>query len=382
MPAASLYGRELYGAGTYGSDRLRLSSITVDGLPLDFEDILADLTIRHGRVGIFDSASPSTCTMTLLGVDRSFTRTFKLGRKLVVTATDGLTDEPRFTGRFTDATLVDDALTAVAVGRLRTLAGYTIGAAGFPVETWGARVTRAFTEAGIAAELELHVGTFNPPLVARDPEPITLDAYLGELAAMMDAAVADLPNGRVFVQTAQSRSNEGAHPIRPDEVLYAPTWAQQLPAGNVVALEWAGGVATVQDAASIAVYGPIRADIKTTFRDAVDATSAANLRLMRYAWAHWAVPDAELLAGRRLELGSPVGLTMLPSSAPFDPWSPILEGWQDTIESDGDELVWSMELALSDPRTLPWSEVPPADKWNTINAAVAWTDALTLADLH
>ena len=118
---------------------LELATLTVNGAALDLGDVLADVTIRHGRTGFFDAASASTCQITLLGVDRALTSPFRLGALLVVNATDGSNVALRFVGRFTDATLVDDVLTAIAVGALRTLPGYELVDA-YPQERWcGAR---------------------------------------------------------------------------------------------------------------------------------------------------------------------------------------------------------------------------------------------------
>lgn len=368
---------------------LALTSITLDGVALDLDDVLADVTIRHGRAGYFDSASPSTCQLSLLGVPRSFTRPFRLGSELIVIASDGVTAAPRFTGRLTDGDLVGDELTAIAVARLRTLSGYTVGAVAYPEESWSARVTRAFTEAGLAASLELAAGAFNPTLLARAAEPITLAAYLDELAETVESAVADRPDGRILVQAINARSSSGSVALSPAEVAYAPGWVMRLPAANVVAVSYGSPEATVSatDAASVALYGPISTTIPTELKNAADASSMANARLSRAAYARWTTPATTLLFGRRLELGKPVGLSSLPPAAPFSSWSPTLEGWTDRIVSDGEELVWTMELALSDPLlsglTFSWEGVPvdAAHRWDTINQTVAWRDALTLSDL-
>ena len=367
---------------------LAVSSITIDGAAVDLGDVLADVTIRHGRTGYFDSASPSTCELTLLGVTRAFTRPFRLGALLVVNASDGSTAAPRFTGRFTDSDLELDVLRAIAVGRLRTLSGYTIGAGAYPEETWSSRVTRAFTDAGLASSLVLQVGLFNPTLLARAAEPVDLAGYLDELAVDVQSAVADLPDGRILVQSLATRTLSTMGLLDPAEVAYAPEWLQRLPGSNVVTVRYGNPEAsvTVTDAASVAIYGPIAVEISTTLKLLADADTMARNRLARDAYSHWTVPACSLLYGRRFTVGQALELEELPPAAPFDPWTPILEGWTDRIASDGVELVWTMELALSDPLlsglTIPWQAVPSALHWNTIDPTVAWRDALTLDDLE
>ena len=74
---------------------------------------------------------------------------------MAVTVKDGAGPaSPRFTGRVTDARLDGDRLTVIGAGRVSTLRNYPIGEAGvWPVETWSARVTRVFTEAGMRLAL-------------------------------------------------------------------------------------------------------------------------------------------------------------------------------------------------------------------------------------
>jgi hypothetical protein len=373
-----------------GAGPLELAAIELAGEAVPFAGVLADVTIRHGRTGYFDSPSPSTCTLTFLGVTRAFTRKFRLGSELVVTATDGETEAPRFTGRLTDATLVLDELTANAVASSRTFSGYTIGAGDWPAEAWSSRVARAFDEAGL--ELVLELGLFDPLLVARLGEPVTLVDYLGQLVGMVDAATADLEDGRTLVQAIDSRSQANRYALEPAEVGFAPDWTIQLPESNIVTVSYgdpaSSSSVTVRDQASVDELGPITAAIATTVANLADATSIGNQRLARNAYPHWAIGDAPLLYGRRLPIGSPLELSELPSSAPASPWTPILEGWTDRIVSTGEELAWTMELALSDPLlsglTLAWEGIPvddPAFLWETIDQTVAWRDALSLGDL-
>jgi hypothetical protein len=251
-------------------------------------------------------------------------------------------------------------------------------------------VIRAFTEAGLASKLELHADTdFNPLISARDSATAgttTLADYLSFLAPMVGALVADRPNGNVLVQAIGARSLAAAVELDPADVAYAPVWEEQLPGGNIVTVTYQadqGASVTVQDDASIGRYGKRPITIDTAFQNASDATARGNERLYRSAYTHWEMPAAPILRGLDLELGAPVILSSLPPAAPFDPWTPLVEGWTDTISGE----AWTMELALSDPLisglTLPWSSVPvdPAYHWNTIDQATAWIDALTLEDL-
>ena len=236
--------------------------------------------------------------------------------------------------------------------------------------------------------LALELGPFDPLLVA-EPAPSstrTLGGYLDELAAMVGAAVADLPDGRILVQAIDSRKIGGAVALDPAEVGYAPEWALRLPGANIVDVTYGEPASSVSatDPGSVALYGPIAASVATRFLNAVDAQAVANGRIASGAYSRWTVGDAPLLVGLALKIGTPVTLSLLPPAAPHASWTPLLEGWTDRIVSDGERLEWTMELALSDPLlsglTLPWNAVPTtaAYQWNTINQSTAWRDALSL----
>lgn len=368
------------------------SSVVLGGATIPLADVLAALTIHHGREDISDEPTATTCQLTLVDVDAATVAAFEVGQTLTVNAKDGSSPAaPRFTGYVTDATLDVDELTVIGAGELSRLRLYEIGGVDWPVETWSARVTRAFTEAGLAAKLELVADpTFNPTLAARDTltaGPTTLGDYLTFLVGMVGALVSDRPDGRILVQAVGARTLTDAEPLDPLDVAYAPAWRAELPKGNIVTVRYTGDQSesvTLTDAASVALYGDRPETIDTAFSSSSDATKRATQRLARAAYSHWNMPAVPVLRGLELKIGAPVTLSKLPPAAPYDPWTPILEGWTDEI--DGDD--WRMTLALSDPLlsgvTLPWNAVPSTSlyHWNTVDPATDWTEALTLDDLE
>jgi hypothetical protein len=366
------------------------SSVIVGGSPVPLAGILADVTIHHGREDISDEPTATTCQLTLAPVDFAFVAGFEVGQSLVVQVADnGGSPAPRFTGSITDATLDVDRLTVIAAGEVSRLRMYEIGLVDWPSETWTARVTRCFTEAGLAGRLELVPDpTFDPMLAERTFETAgatTLGDYLAFLAGMVGALVSDRPDGDIFVQAVGGRDLDAAVPLDPADVAYAPAWIAELPKGNIVTVRYTGDQSesvTIQDDESISRYGDRPETIDTAFVSSADANRRASQRLARGAYSHWNIPQAPILRGLNLDVGSPVLLDKLPDASPSSPWTPILEGWTDTIT--GDE--WTMTLALSDPLlsgvTLPWTAVPTSDKWNTIDPATDWTEALTLDDLE
>lgn len=375
---------------------LAITRVTLNGVLVALAEVLADVTIHHGRSDVYDTANASTCQLTILDITRATSKAFAIGQPLVVYARDGAAAEkPRFTGRVTDGSLDDDDLTIIATGRLSTLSGYTIGAADYPAETWSARVTRAFTDAGLAAFLELVAPPVDPALAARvtaTDGTVALSDYLDDLANMIGAAIADRPDGKILVQAVAARTLAGMTVLDPAQVEYVPTWVEVLPTANIVTVQYVGGQTTVQDAASIALYGPRPLEVDTAFTNAAQALDRANERLARSSFSRWSIPEAPLLRGYdTLRIGDAVELSSWPASAPFRTWTPVIEGWTDSVAGFGRDpgtCDWSMDLALSDPLAsglaLPWNQVPtaPAYHWNTIDQAVAWKDALSLDSLE
>lgn len=231
--------------------------------------------------------------------------------------------------------------------------------------------------------------SFDPQLAARDPVtagPTTLGDYLDFLAPMVGALVADRPDGTIVVQAIGARTLASSVALDPADVAYAPIWVEQLPGGNIVTVRYTGDQSqrvTATEPASTALYGERPETIDTTFTDVAAANARASQRLGRAAFSHWEVPQAPILRGLDLQLGNPVVLEGLPAAAPFEPWTPVLEGWTDTITGPD----WAMELALSDPLisgiALPWNSVPSTSdyRWNTIDPLTDWTEALTLEAL-
>lgn len=358
--------------------------VILAGVDQPLAEVLADTVIRHGRGDVFDPPIASSCQLTFLGVTRAESKPFRIGGALQVIATiAGVGNVPRFTGDITDAALEDDRLTVVAVGRLARLSRYLIGAGAWPAETWSARVTRAFTEAGLASLLTLQVGGFNPQLAARPGAAITLADYLLLLSVDVGAAIVDTPDGHVLVQATDARTTAGALTVDPHDVRYTPAWTQSPTVVNQVTVEYDGGTVTASDSSSAGLYGPVPETLTTELDFDTDAQLRANQYLARRAYARWQLPATDLLEAYPVSVGTAVQLSALPASAPYPAYAPVVEGWAEQINGPD----WTMQLALSDPLisglVLTWAQVPvtAAYRWNTIDQTVPWRDAITLDDL-
>lgn len=374
---------------------LTLAGITLDGVAVPLAGVAADVTIRHGRTGYFAGASASTCQITLLDVDRATVTALRIAARLVVSyQVDGAgAIAPRFTGRVTDGTLDEDDLTIVAVGKLSELSGYVVPNGPYGAQSWSSRLLTVFAQTGVAIAVDVRVPATNPQLAALtvliDEEPNLAD-YVASLLDWMGAAVADLPDGRILIQPASSRSTASAANIPPGIVLYTPQWREVLPGYNDVHITDAAG----RDWHAYALDNSIRDYGRRTGEFATETTDDSGYQLAwemveRQSQPAWVVESATLLEGRELAIGQPVRLSGFPSSAPHRSWIAIVEGWTDHVTSDGEELTWAMELALSDPilsgiglAPVTWAEVPLELTWATMNQSTTWAEATTLDSLY
>lgn len=358
-----------------------IERVSLDAVDLDFADVFASVTIRHGRASVDGAPLGSTATLSLLHVTRAVSLPFRVG---VAVEIDTVGAIPRFRGRVTDAALDPDAATLaiLAVSTLARISGRKVGAGAYPAEPWSDRVERAFTDAGAIADLVLELGDDDPPLAARDADETDLAALLQELAETVPAAIADLPDGTVLVQALSSR--KGAAPLELDPALVAlsPEWAQADDVQNVVRVVWDGGTVEQTDAASIALYEerePL--NIGTTLANLTDANARALLELRRRSLPEWAVERAELLTlDSTLRIGDAIAIPEQPAAAPRDVALGMLEGWTDTIEPDGEGgLDWTMALALSPTRLsgygASWAILDVGLSWDDLPVGLSWNES-------
>jgi len=366
---------------------LAVSSVSIDGATMPLENVAADITIRHGRGSYYDATTPSTAQVTLVGVAKGFVQAIALSKPLVIRyRVDGGPEKPRFTGRTTDASVDGDRVTLIAVGRLSTLDSYIVGTQAYVAQGLRGRVSTVFNEAGLLAYLDYPLAGLAPNLNARPVAPVSLAEYLDSLLAIGQAQATDAPDGTIRFDAGKSRDANSPTTIPGSDVEFVPGWAKVLPGANRAVIGYGTAnpqlTSIVADQTAKDLYGERTFTANPSeISNKSDADILAQSVVSQQKTPRWTTPSLSLLRGYELRVGQALKISGLPAPAPYSVWTAYVEGWQDTIQSDGRQLVWTMDVALSDTGLsgevahVVWSDLPATDHWDTINPAVSWANA-------
>jgi hypothetical protein len=384
MTEPTIVGTFLAGERTVGysySGAPWIVSVRLAGVELELADVLADVTIRHGRTEAGGEPQASSASLALWPVDGAFTRAFRVGVELELVGVSPAGAWPLFRGVVSDAVLDDPTLSIVAAGVLASANRVELPIADWPEEPWSARAARLFAATPFAGLVEPDPD-FDPvlaPPTNLNTGTILFATYATSLAASVGAAIVDTPDGRLRAQALGSRRGATVHELDPAIVAWAPKWLQPLDVVNVIELQYGPDDATASivdhDQASIDLYGRRATSIQTTrIKSAGDAATRCRTALDRAAYPRWSMRDVVLLEPiANLAIGDRVLLTELPASAPSSDWAPLVEGWTHTISGPD----WTLSLSLSDPTSsglaLPWQDVP-AGAWQDV-PPLQWLEA-------
>lgn len=382
-----------------------IDTVTIDGLELDVLDVVAAITIRHGRTSADDGPLASSASIRLINQLRADVVDFETEVELRIL--DG--DVPRFVGTITDAALNEDGLSLTAVSSLARASEKSIGADDWPEESWSSRVRRVFAEAGFGNTWENMVGTWadqpvgetwavpfafphitievgdtDPILVARAADPTTVSAYLSTLLADVAAAIANLPDGSILVQALEARKDRLEVAIAADTIAAFPEWSKVSDVENVATVTYGDPEleTTATDEASVERYDEQAVTLSTDLRDEADASARAREHVYRYGVSDWLVESLEILDGAdyaALTIGDPAAFDSLPEWAPYAERVGMVEGWTDAIDVHAatGELEWTITLALSSPRLSgvgqDWASIPAGEQWADVAAGVTWS---------
>jgi len=406
----------------------------VGGSPLDPCQVLAEVTVLHGRGGFGETAQPMSATVRVEQTAGGMPP-WQSGDLITLDGVEGR----MFAGRIVERSLTHfnesdgtpwGRFTVTAVGPLAVLGVRRIGDVPWPQETGTARATRILTAGGTPWQVD---GTVDLSVLPRDVDAQPAAGLLDELASWTSAAVFDTPTGEVVYQALSGRSRPVV-PFMWDDFDPAATWDQfdaaltwdgdppsigdwpsptsefpiVLPCTAVVfEPEWASAEATIvnevaigygaadpqaevrlEDAASITAHGRRYLYQGTGLATSADATARASHILTTQHMERWQIGDvtvaldlldpATYAAVLGLVCGDHVTLQGLPQPAPATDWTGIVEGWTFTQWAEGGTLREQMILTLSDPllslAVMRWDDYPAIYEWQEHPNFVAWDD--------
>jgi hypothetical protein len=419
-----------------------ITTVTINDAPLDPCQVLAEVTVLHGRGGFGESSQPMSATIR---VEQPAGAMPSWASGDVITL-DGDTGR-MFAGRIVDRSLTHftesdgsswGRFTVTAAGPLAVLGLRRIGDVPWPQETGTQRATRILTAAGTPWAVD---GTVDLSVLARDVDAQPAAGLLDELASWTSAAVFDTPTGEVVYQALSGR-NRPVVPFMWSDFAEAMMWSDFDPAltwngdspsigewpsptsefpivlpctAVVFEPEWSSSEATiinevaigyglaepqaevrVEDADSITAHGRRYLYQGTQLATLADATTRASHIITTQWMERWQIGDVtvalDLLdpptyeATLGLVCGAHVTLQGLPQPAPATDWTGIVEGWTFTQWADGGVLREQMVLTLSDPlmslAVLRWDSYPGPYLWSEHPAYLTWDDLTTVGVLE
>ena len=407
-----------------------ITSVTINSIDLDLDDVILDVIITHGRGAITDAASPSTLDMRIFATGQ-ITVPYTLGQSVNVKADT----VDRFTGAITDmaishATTIDNnppmtIIDVTAVGLLANLSRFFYDTTR-PEEDLQDRVDAILTATGLTYSAQADPNYLFLEVLAADAVLEDARTQLDSLNDQTGGTLYDKPDGTVVFESYTRRGYNYATatwegmPLDWDST--TGDWVSQYAPGDaaptavtlpVTAVVWeprwqatastivndvtvSYGTADPQDtfnqvdAVSVAAFGSRAITINTTLADVDDAANRASLVLTAQATERWTLGGVEILMETlsapelsevmNLTSGDRVVVTGLPTPGPITEFLGVLEGWTETYTIDGYRLT----LALSDPRysyaMLPWDEAGAAD-WVNVPIATTWSDVILQSNL-
>ena len=407
-----------------------ITSVTINGVDLDLDDVILDVIVTHGRGAITDAASPSTLDMRIFATGQ-ITVPYTLGQSVNVKADT----VDRFTGAITDmaishATTINNnppmtIIDVTAVGLLANLSRFFSDTTR-PEEVLQDRVDAILTATGLTYSAQADPDYLLLEVLAADAVLEDARTQLDVLNDWTGGTLYDKPDGTVVFESYTRRGYNYATATW-DDMPYdwdntTGDWANQEAAGSaaptavtlpVTAVVWeprwqatastiindvtvSYGTADPQDvfnqvdAVSVAAFGSRAVTINTGLADLDDASNRASLVLTAQATERWTLGGVEILMETlsapelaevmNLTSGDRVIVTGLPTPGPITEFLGVLEGWTETYTIDGYRLT----LALSDPRysyaMLEWDGAGAAD-WANVPIATTWSDVILQSNL-
>lgn len=374
------------------------SVVIGEATSVELTTISDDVQLVFGRSDIYSSVAQSAARVTFYDADVSPYMKL-LGYTLQVYSTASIL---AFTGTISDMSLQvatstsGNALTVTAIGRLSALGQRLIASTLYPQETLAVRMARIFTDAGVAGAgyvLELSTADLATTVAERTANESSALSVLEELLSSFQAFVYDHPDGTIRVQSLAWRvENPTVNGIGPD-VVYSPTWSQNVQITNRVYVDYSTGTIQKDDATSQTRYGVRTGSISSKLVSSTDATRLATTILNRQRRPRWNLAGIEVVqdaSEQYFSIGEQLYVEQLPADSPAGAtgnYMGLVEGFSQAYRRGEQRTTVLITDPIFSGVALQWNEtlrpfIMTPYQWNTVRATVQWDDAITIEDLE
>ena len=374
------------------------SVVIGEATSVELTTISDDVQLVFGRSDIYSSVAQSAARVTFYDADVSPYMKL-LGYTLQVYSTASIL---AFTGTISDMSLQvatstsGNALTVTAIGRLSALGQRLIASTLYPQETLAVRMARIFTDAGVAGPgyvLELSTADLATTVAERTGNEASALSVLDELLSSFQAFVYDHPDGTIRVQSLAWRvESAGTNTVGAD-VVYSPTWSQNVQITNRVYVDYATGTIQKDDATSQSRYGVRTGSVSSKLVSSTNATTLATTILNRQRRPRWNLAGIEVVqdaSEQYFAIGQQLYVSELPADSPAGAtgnYMGLVEGFSQSYRRGEQRTTVLITDPIFSGLALQWEEtlqpfIMTPYQWNNIRATLQWDDAITIEDLE
>lgn len=393
---------------------------------------LANLTISSGRTDIYQQPVAGYCSLTLVNTDESSVN-FDINESITVEVKDSTnTFVQIFGGTITDldievgaagAIAIRENIKIIALGALArlpkatyigNLASGTDGEQIYDVlngllyNSWNEvpasldwanyNPTEQWLDAQNSGLGEIDVGDYE----LDSQNNLVTDAYslVTQLATSGLGYVYEDSQGRIAYADATHRgeylATNGYDTFDANHALAAGirTSKRSGDVRNSVTIQYTtsgNSDTTAEDVESIALYGQLAQNIRTTLKNQADAEAQAAyyleirafpqymFRNITFALGNPELGDAERDNLLNVFMGQPIDLINLPSNIESGTFQGFVEGWTFQASYNGLSLTLNLSPVAYSLTAFQWDDVPATEYWNTISPTLDWLNATIVA---
>lgn len=376
-----------------------ITAVKIDGSTVDLNTIAHDVSISIGRRDLSSTFAPSSCRITFYDVVAN-NYTALVGKTLTVTGTA----YQLFGGYITDVRLTVATATSgarcdiIAAGPSSRLGLLNVNTSGYTSTTLGLRCKQIADECVaqdatfiFSNETGTDEGAYT--LSAAAAQSASATSALQDVLEQVGGVLYDNPDysasatGRIAYYTNDVATIDEIS-VAASKVDFAPTFEQSGQIINDVAVTYDTGTITRSSTTSQTLYGKRSKTVNTTITNVANATDLADEIIARTRRPRWSISDVSIIQSTTLaeigftRIGGSLTIDSLPIGSPNTSYTGIVQGWDHRIANG----TMRTTFYLADPAdvglTIAWYKLPSTYKWNTVDAALIWDNALTLADFE